>query len=95
MRMIEELFDGNIQPCERPIRDGSPLQKLASLVMKNNDALLALLDEAQWARFERYKEIQNELAAQLEREAFTEGFCIGARLTFEVMEHTEIPSIDD
>ena len=95
MRMIEELFDGNIQPCERPVRDGSPLQKLASLVMKNNDALLTLLDEAQQARFERYKEIQNELAAQLEREAFTEGFCNGARLIFEVMDHTEIPSIDD
>ena len=47
MRMIEELFDGNIQPCERPVRGGSPLQKLASLVMENNDALLALLDEAQ------------------------------------------------
>ena len=95
MRIIEKLFDGNIQPCERPIRNGSLLQKLASLVMKNNDTLLALLDEAQRARFERYKEIQNELAAQLERDAFTEGFCIGARLTFKVMEHTEIPSIDD
>ena len=95
MRMIDELFDGNIQPCEWPVRDGSQLQKLASLVMKNNDALLALLDETQRARFERCKEIQNELAAQLEREAFTEGFCNGARLIFEVMDHTEIPSIDD
>ena len=95
MRIIEELFDGNIQPCEWPVRDGSQLKKLASLVMKNNDALLALLDETQRARFERCKEIQNELAAQLEREAFTEGFCNGARLIFEVMDHTEIPSIDD
>ena len=95
MHMIDELFDGNIQPCERPVRDGSQLQKLASLVMKNNDALLAILDETQRARFERYKDIQNELAAQLEREAFTEGFCTGARLIFEVMEHTEIPSIED
>ena len=95
MRMIEELFDGNIHPCERPVKDGSQLQKLASLVMKNNDALLAILDETQRARFERYKDIQNELAAQLEREAFIEGFCIGARLCFEVMERTEIPSIDD
>ncbi len=63
--------------------------------MKNNDALLAILDETQRARFERYKDIQNELAAQLEREAFIEGFCIGARLIFEVMEYTKIPSIDE
>ena len=45
MRMIDELFGGNIQPCVRPVRDGSPSQKLASLVVKNNDALLALLDD--------------------------------------------------
>ena len=45
MRMIDELFGGNIQPCERPVRNGSPLQKLASLVMKNNDAITVFTPE--------------------------------------------------
>ena len=96
MKMIEELFYGNVDPSCRPLRRGSPLEKLAKLVTRNNDLLLTMLtEEVQRKQFEKCWESQSELAARMEAEAFTEGFCLAAKLMSEVMERTETPDIDD
>ena len=43
MRMIEELFYGNICPCEKSLTRGSEYSQLLNLVVKNEDKFSELL----------------------------------------------------
>ena len=86
MRMIEELFYGNVTPNERPIKRGSKMEHLAHLMAKNNDAMRDMLkDETLLAQFEKCCGSQNDLAARMEIDAFTEGFCIAECFLTEVI----------
>lgn len=89
MKMIEELFYGGIAPFQRPVRPGSKTDELDHLVVRNNEAMRALLtDEAQRAQFEKCYESMCELSEQLALDAFTEGFCLAAAFMAEVMQQT-------
>ena len=86
MKMIEELFYGNVTPNERPIKRGSKMEHLSHLMAKNNDAMRSMLqDEILLAHFEKCCGSMNDVAAQMEIESFTEGFCIAASFMSEVI----------
>ena len=56
MRMIEELFYGNICPCEKSLTRGSEYSQLLNFAVKNEEKLSALLSPQQKEMFEKVKE---------------------------------------
>lgn len=89
MRMIEELFYGNVTPNEKPIRRGSKLEHLYHLMARNNDAMKAMLtNEAMKLQFEKCCDSASEVSCETEMLAFKEGFCLAASFMAEVMDWT-------
>ena len=95
MKILEELWYGNINPNERDIKPGSRLHKLGSLIVRHEENLLPMLSEQAKDIYEKLRDCQSELHGINECEAFCIGFRLGARITYEAMEGNDIPSIDD
>ena len=56
---------------------------------------MPLLTESAKEVYEKLRDCQSELHGINECEAFCIGFRIGARIAYETMEGSDIPSIDD
>ena len=56
MKVIENLFYGNISPCEKTLTRGSEYSRLLQLAAKNEEKLSALLSPQQTEQFEKLKE---------------------------------------
>ena len=95
MKILEELWYGNINPHGRDIKKDSRWERALSLIVKNDDELRAMLSDIQKEQYEKVHDCQNELTDLLEREAFTEGFSLAVKIMIEVINTMEIPSIDD
>ena len=83
MRMIEDLFYGNICPCEKSLTRGSEYSHLLDLAVKNEENLSALLSPQQKDVFEKLKECMTDMNNILEKEAFIDGFRLGMKLMAE------------
>ncbi len=83
MRMIEDLFYGNICPCEKSLTRGSEYSHLLDLAVKNEENLSALLSPQQKNVFEKLKECMTDMNNILEKEAFIDGFRLGLKLMAE------------
>ena len=95
MKILEDLWYGNIDKQGRGIKKGSRMERAVSLVAKNDDTLRAMLSDVQKEQYEKVHDSQSELTDLLEREAFAEGFCLAVKIMIDVMNTMEIPSIDD
>ena len=95
MKALYELWYGNLDHRDKPIRRGSRYDKTLRLVAENQEALTETLSESQMALFMRYEEMANEFIDLREREAFANGFCLAAKIMMDVMESAEVPSLDD
>lgn len=82
--IIEELYYGNITPCDRDIVKGGTYSHLLHLVIRNEDDLMQTLTQAQKETFEKFKDGTSELGSMTEVTAFTIGFKLGLWLTAEV-----------
>ena len=80
MRMIEDLFYGNICPCEKCLTRGSEYLHLLDLAVKNEENLSELLSPQQKEVFEKLKECMTDMNNILEKEAFIDGFRLGMKL---------------
>lgn len=85
MRMIEELFYGNICPCEKSLTRGSEYSQLLNLEVKNEEKCSALLSPQQKELFEKVKDCMTDMNNILEREAFIDGFRLGVKLVAEAI----------
>ena len=83
MRIIEELFYGNICPCDKHLTRGSEYSQLLNLAVKNEEKLSALLSLQQKEMFEKVKECMTDMNNLLEKEAFIDGFRLGVKLIAE------------
>ena len=88
--IIEELYYGNITPCDRDIVRGGSYSHLLNLLTRNEDDLMQTLTQSQQETFEKFKDCSSELGDANELTAFTIGFKLGMRLALEAM-----ISIDD
>ena len=95
MKILEELWYGNIDPHGRDIRKDSQMERALSLVVKNDDTLRAMLSDIQKEQYEKLHDSQSEMTDLLEREAFAEGFRLAVKIMIDVMNTMEIPSVDD
>ncbi|MEF2813243.1 MAG: hypothetical protein U0N00_01505 [Oscillospiraceae bacterium] len=95
MKILEELWYGNINPNERDLKPSSRLHKLGALIVRNEEVLLPTLSAQVKEIYEKLRDCQSELHGLNECEAFCIGFRLGARIMYETMEGNDIPSIDD
>ena len=85
MNIIEELWYGNISPCERDFKRGSTYSELLGYIVRHEEDLQKRLKEI----FDKFTECTNEMYGIAERESFVRGFALGAKIIIEVM-NTEI-----
>jgi hypothetical protein len=83
--IIEELYYGNVTPCDRDIVKGGTYSHLLNLVTRNEDDLMQTLTQAQKETFEKFKDCASELNDTNEMTSFTLGFKLGMRLALEAM----------
>ena len=95
MKILEELWFGNINPQGSDTQKYPRIEQALYLVVKNEDAMRAMLSETQKEQFEKVSDRQSELADLLERRAFAEGFRLAVKLMVDVMILMEAPSVDD
>ena len=89
--ILEDLYYGNISPCQRAVRPGSKVKKLmqnqSDLESKLNDSFT----EEQRATFEQYLSLTADLLDANCLDGFITGFRLGARFTHEIFIETDAP----
>ena len=85
MTTLENLWYGNIRPFEQSFKKDSAYAELLSLVIRHQEDLQALLNDEEKEIFEKFTDCSNEMHDLSERESFTKGFTLGARIIIEVM----------
>lgn len=89
MRILEELWYGNIAPSERSVDKGSPMWELGRLIVRNEEELAPLLSEKAKEVLEKLMDNQTELHSIRECEVFVRGFRLGARIMLEVLDGSD------
>ena len=85
MRILEELWYGNIEPTEFGSSTSSEYKELRRLVDRNETDLRATMTDTQKELFNRYLESVLEYQTMSELMLFQNSFKLGARLMIEVM----------
>ena len=85
MRILEELWYGNIEPTEYVTSPSPEYRELRRLVDRNETDLRATMTDAQKELFTRYLESVLEYQTLSELMLFQNSFRLGARLAIEIM----------
>ena len=83
MKILDELWYGNVSPFEQCIRGDKELKELMKLVVRNREELDGTLTEKQKEMLEKFEDCMNEMHSITEREAVSYGFRLGVRLMAE------------
>ena len=83
MKILDELWYGNIAPFEQCSRGDKRFAEMLKLVNQNREELVRSLTDNQKETLEKYEETVNEMYNVTERDAFSYGFRLGARLMTE------------
>ena len=86
MKLLEELWYGNIEPTEYNSSSCKEYKDLLKQVALNEEELLAKLTDEQKKLFFRYTDSAHEFQASTECLLFQNSFKLGARLLLEVFE---------
>lgn len=89
MKILEELWYGNVTPGERDAPRGSRLHTLGALILRSEEELMPLLSDKAKEIYEKLRDNQSELNCFNECEVFVQGFSLGAKIMLEVMESME------
>ena len=93
--ILEELWYGRINPSQRTHLDDKSASKLIEQIVEMEDELVALLLDEAKEILDQMRDKQLNLSVSNERKAFISGFRLSARIMLEVMDETDVPSIDD
>ena len=85
MSIIEDLWYGNISPCERDIKRSSEYSDVLERIVQHEKELHARLNDEEKEILEKFVICTNEMCCISEREMFVQGFMLGAKLIIEVM----------
>ena len=86
-RTIEDLYFGQIQPCERNPYKSAEYKKAASEVQSARDKLLKRLNPEEKQLFANYQEKENMLFNREEFSVFLEGFQLATKLLLEALDY--------
>lgn len=82
---IEELWYGNIAPCENCGVKDAEIERLAKLMGEHEDKLRNELGDQQKVLFQQYVTWSGRYACDISACAFRDGFCLGAKLIVETL----------
>ena len=85
MNLLEELWYGNIEPCEFDASPSKEYKELIRLISRNEEKLQATMTDEQKDLFARYTDCVREYQAMAESLLFQNSFRLGARLMLEVL----------
>lgn len=85
MKILEELYYGNVSPNERSIIRGSQYDNLLTLFCRNEEALLKTLSQNQKDLYYKVKDCREELATLTEKEMYIEGFRLGSCIVIDAV----------
>ena len=85
MSILEDLYYGNVSPCDRDVRRGSKVDELQNLVCQYEVELNQTLTEKQKEILEKFKDAYSEMYCYFERDMFAQGFTIATKIMIEVM----------
>ena len=83
MKILNELWYGNIAPFEQCSRGDKRFAEMLKLMNQNREELVRSLTDKQKETLEKYEETMNEMYSVSERDAFSYGFRLGVRLMVE------------
>ncbi len=84
MTVLEDLYYGNIQPCDNK-QSGETRRKLSAMTAAEEKLMEDILDNAIHSKVLETFDKQTELIALCERDAFIDGFRLGVRLMIEIL----------
>ena len=84
MSIIEDLWYGNISPCERDIKRSSDYADALERIVQYEKELHARLNDEEKEILEKFMNCTNEMCCISEREMFVQGFMLGIKLIIEV-----------
>ena len=88
-KTLEDLYYGNITPCEQQMVHGSELKRAVDRTVKCEEQLLDLLDEESQYILVRLTHSQHEINSITATENFILGFRLGIRLMVECMDDND------
>ena len=84
MTTLENLYNGNINPCESERLFNNPkYKKLIELTTKSQEELSATLTEEQKKLFDNYIMNSEELSVIINEKIFKEGFSLAVKIMIE------------
>ena len=86
MKILEELWYGNIEPTDYDADAGKAYKEALCLISKNEEKLQASFTEEQKELFSRYTDALREYQTMAECLLFRNSFRLGARIMLEVMQ---------
>ena len=86
MRILEELWYGNVEPMEYGSFSNEEYKELLLLITKNEEKLQATFSNEQKELFSRYTDCVQEFQTISECLLFQNSFRLGARMILEIME---------
>ena len=92
--ILEDLYYGNLSPCQRTVRSGSRVQKLAQKQSDLESKLNESFTEEQRANFEQYLSVCADLLDANSLDGFITGFRLGANFMHETFVGTDAPFAD-
>ena len=86
MRVLSELWYGNIEPQDRTIPRNGEYKKLLSKICEYEEEFRGIFSPEQQKDFEDYENATISVTAISEEAAFVYGFRWGAKIMLEVLE---------
>lgn len=80
---IENLWNGEITPCEKCGAHDPEINDLLVLMRRNKEALSKEITVQQQETFEKYIDCSDEYVLRMTERAFCDGFCLASRLLTE------------
>ncbi len=84
-KILEELWYGNLCPIENYRESSEQMSDLIEYIRKHRKDLKDTMSDEQKAIFEKLDDCEDELDNMCQREIFSYGFRLGARIAIEVM----------
>ena len=85
MKLLEELWYGNIEPTDFDSDAGKDYKEALRLITQNEEKLQATMTDEQKELFSRYTDCVREYQTMAECLLFQNSFRLGARIMLEVM----------
>ena len=86
MRVLSELWYGNIEPQDRTIPRNGEYKKLLTKICEYEEQFRGIFSPEQQKDFEDYENAAISVTAICEEASFVEGFRLGAKMILEVFQ---------